>query len=462
MRKQKIIITIFSVLVMCFISLGYATLTNELIIGGSLGAVPPPFQGVYITNIEIESVSGASSVDFYYIKPTTVYSKVNASQTNGTITYKITVHNNTDYTHWYRGIQYMNEQESNNLINKTNGIRVLTKDKVTDTTTTFDIDHWVPAQQYRSFYVSYTFGSNARGERSTLINFDFGVKIDRVYDEFSDILNDTSPGGGYELISKAFDDNYKENSTMVLGNVGDDKEIFDQLFGPNLTLEVDGVEKPVTIMIRRENIDNRNNGDDYNVSGGPKNCEYTVYVTVDDVSSSGGSATVYAITYTQDVNGYWVQLGEMYEGTCNKQDYDTSNGTYDGAFDVYSWKATPKEYKVADGITYKVGQEQGDQYDKMNTLEDLMSAKDQDIYNDIDNNKIMKKVYDILQTVSNSQEPEVIMLREAFAKANPYFVNYNNGQEFKINRRYIRSEIIPIISELQKALDYYSQVHNSY
>ena len=457
MKKQNILISIFIVFVMGFISLGYASLTKEMNISGELEVVAPPYQGVYITEVELISTSGATSVDFEFIHPTIFKNTVSANQMNSSVTYRVTVHNNTDYTQWYRGTLYMYEEVSNGLINSANGIKILTKDKVTDTTSTFDISHWVPAQQYRSFYVTYNYGTAASGTRTNLINFDFGFRIDRVYDGFLEVLNDKSPGGGYETISGAFNDNYKENHTTTLGNVGDDKEVFDQLFGSNITLEVDGVEKPVTIIIRRENIDNNKTGDEYNSSGAPKGCEYTVYITVDDVSAPGGKVTVYATTYSCGEDGVWKQLGHMYEGTANKKDYDTSTGTYEGGFDVYDWIAKPNVYEVADNVIYKVGQEQGDQYDKLKELEDIIQSKDQDIFNDIDNCKIMKRIYDILKLTANSQAPEVIMLREAFNEANPFFVNHNGGQEFKINRSCIRAEIIPIIEKLQKALDYYNQ-----
>ena len=70
----------------------------------------------------------------------------------------------------------------------------------------------------------------------------------------------------------------------------------------------------------------------------------------------------------------------------------------------------------------------------------------------------MKKVYDILEENRFSDTEEVNLLRNAYLKATPYFTNYNSGQEFKVNRRYTRAQIVPIIAELQEALDYYHQI----
>ena len=86
-----------------------------------------------------------------------------------------------------------------------------------------------------------------------------------------------------------------------------------------------------------------------------------------------------------------------------------------------------------------------------------MSTKDQDIFNDIDNIKIMKKLHDIVVKNSSVQSDTMEYVRNIYNHALPYFTNYNNGQEFKVNRSYTRAQIIPIIKDLQDAIDYYNQ-----
>lgn len=94
----------------------------------------------------------------------------------------------------------------------------------------------------------------------------------------------------------------------------------------------------------------------------------------------------------------------------------------------------------------------------MKTMEQLISAVDQDIFNDIDNTKIFKKVYDILRKHPNSTDPAVLGLRQAFEDAAIFYRNLNNGQEFKVVRdKYTRAEIIYALKNIQKALDYYYQ-----
>ena len=297
---------------------------------------------------------------------------------------------------------------------------------------------------------------HALGYQITLVNFHFDVRMDAVYDGFLAILNDTVSQYGYEYLASEFDKKYQETGSVVIGNIGEDKEIFDNLFGEDLKIEINGVLQPVTVLVRRENVDNNSSGDAY--SSGPKGCEYTVYITADDLSNPGQQATVYAISYTVDSHGnVWYQLAELYEGKAPVVDYDPTDSTFEGSVDITKWVATKNDYEVADGLVYKVGYEQGDSYDKLYTLEQLMSTKDQDIFNDIDNIKIMKKLHDLIVANSSVQSDTMDYIRKIYYHALPYFTNYNNGQEFKVNRSYTRAQIIPIIKDLQDAIDYYNQ-----
>ena len=458
--RQRILLWICLPLLTLSLAIGYASIAEELSISGTASYEPKEYEGVYIHNVELVSVSNASNVEFSYVLPTNLQSSVQANAQNASVTYKVTVHNNTDITYWYIQQDVVSSHAQNSLLGQSNGITVLTKDKESDYASTFNQEDWIPPQTMRDFYVTYRFGSNAQGKTETLINFRFGLKMDAVYDQFLAVLNDQSANGGYALLSSAFDAQFKENGSTVIGNVGEDAALFNSLFG-QMTVNINGVETPVTVMVRRENVDGRTTGDSYNATNGPTGCEYTVYITTDPLTSPTGTASVYAISYSRSADGTWHRLGELYEGAAPVTDYDKTDSTYQGAFDVYSWVAAPNEYETADGIKYKVGQEQGDQYDKMNTLEDLMSVGDQDIFNDIDNARIFKKAFDILAANPNYDDPSILKLYEAFTNASPYYTIYNNGAEIKVNRNCTRAEIIPYLVDLQQALDYYYQVEHS-
>ena len=106
-----------------------------------------------------------------------------------------------------------------------------------------------------------------------------------------------------------------------------------------------------------------------------------------------------------------------------------------------------------------VGQEQGDQYDKLKKLEDIMSTQDQDIFNFIDGSNLLKNVYAIVYNNKNEGKPGYDILREAFLDARPFYVVHNGGAEVKVNRNCTRAELVPYIEAIQKALDYYNQVN---
>lgn len=460
---KKIIVSITLLFVCLFVNVGYASLVNELNISGTAQAIPPAKYDVYLTASELISTNSTSNIMYQHEKPTNFLSIVGVSKNDSSITYKLTVINETNVTYYYNGYQFVDDVSNNSLIGETYGISIVTKDKLEDSTNTFNNEDWIPPTTSRDFYITYVFKRDAvnLGEVGTKISFKFTVHIDAAHEEFMRLLNDDEI---YQILVEAFDDKYKESQSTVLGNVGDDKEIFDKIFGRDLTIEIDGEEKPLTILIERKNVDGKSTGDSYTNHGGNndlKGCEYTMYLTVDDVSSSGGTANVYAITYTQDNSGNWHKIAQLYEGTCPKVDYDSSTEGYQGAYDVSKWTAVAKEYQVTDDIVYKVGQSSGDQYDIMKDIASLMSTTDNDIFNELDNTKYFKKVYDILDAHKYSTAADIVQLRAVFEAAAPYYVIYNNGQEIKVKRNCTRAEILGYIEDINIALEYYYQVNGN-
>ena len=342
--------------------LGYASFTSYMSVAGELHAEAGEPEGIYISKVEIYSQTDVSAASGEAVLPTNLKSNLQVNARYASITYRVTVHNKTDMTYWYLGLGSFEAFGSNSLINTSAGITISTKDHMEGGNASFDTSDWIPPQTERVFYVTFSFGSKAQGSISTLINFRFGLQMASVSDGFLRVLNDKNSEFGYYYLANAFNTNYAESRSTVLGNVGSDKEVYDNLFGTNPTININGVDMPVTIMVERSNVDGKTgSGDSYTGSGAPTGCEYTLYVTVDDLSSPGGKATVYAVSYTCGADGYWYQIGELYEGKCTIADYDTSNNTYEGAFNVDTWLATPKEYSVTSDISYKVGYEQGTQ-----------------------------------------------------------------------------------------------------
>ncbi len=465
-------LVLFLVVSFTTISVGYAAVTENLSVSGEINVESLPFYGVYISNVRLVSTTSISQNACKFIKPTNLQTAITAMQAaDPSITYEVTVHNNTEVSYWYLGIDMDTAYGSNALIGSSYGIFITTRDHLSDTTATFDKNDWIPPKTYRTFYVTYRFGENARlRECSNMVNFKFGLHMDSVQDEFLRRLNDKNSANGYQYIVNSFNEKYAENGSTAIGNIGDDTEIFDTLFGPNISITVNGEKTPVTVMIERKNVDkNASSGDAY-PGGGPGGCEYTVYLTTDSLD---GTVTVYAVSYTCGADGVWRQIGELYEGTCTTEPYEDSGKQ---AMDLSSWDATPKVYQVTNDISYKVGYEQGTEYDKYDTIEDLMSAKDQEFYNAVNNNssKLLIPVCLIVYSYRhnngqwiesdntlNQHKPGYDLLKEAFDKIKPYCYIGNGAQEVKINNASAlsRAELIRLLEAVQHAYDYYLSVN---
>lgn len=440
------VMLIFSTL---FIGVGYAALTDTLNISGTANLEGKPYRGVYIKSVEVVSTSLASCYENDFVLPTNHVSGVDAYVAGGSVTYKITVHNNTDVVYWYIGQRYVAEHDQNSLIGQNGGITVRTADQLSDNTQSFNSEDWIPPQTERVFYATYTYGASAQQACTTTVNFYFDIKMDAVHDEFLAVLNNQKSSNSYEYLTSVFNSNYASNQSLTI-TTESHPEVFQNLF-ESLWVNIDGTDKEAHVVIRRENLDNKTTGDSY--SNGPSGCEYTLYITVEPLTP-GTQPTVYAISYSRGASGMgddWYQVGELYEGTAPIK--------ADGTIDYANWVATPKTYEMADGISYKVAAPNGDQYDIMKTMEQLISAQDQDIFNEIDNTNIFKRVYDILQQYRYSDNPAVLGLRKAFEDASIFYNNLNNGQEFKVRRDHTRAEIIRAIKDIQSALDYFYQAY---
>ena len=111
-------------------------------------------------------------------------------------------------------------------------------------------------------------------------------------------------------------------------------------------------------------------------------------------------------------------------------------------------------------MTYKIGQPQGNHFEMMSSLSELMSAKDSEFGNKINGNPLFTNVYNIVKANPNSQAPEIVNLRNAWNDIEPYFVIYNNGGTIWYDSNSCtRGEILPYVIRLGDAYEYYLQVH---
>ena len=481
MGRIRIICSVLSLLcvaVLLLSSLGVSALWRyfddaepvTLEVGTSLFEwVDPIKAGLYITDVTIQTSSGVGVIATEYILPTQLKTNVSMTGRNATITYKITVRNDTDMTYWYLGPVYDRSVNSNGLIG--NGVTITTRDLAASNSTNFDTEDWVPPKSERTFYATYTFSSSVQGNVPLLSDDSFGLHMASVSDAFLKVLNDKNSEYGYNYLANAFNTKYTETGSTVIANIGSEASIFTHLFGANLSLNVDGEMKPATIMVERKNVDNSTSSGDAYSTGNLKGCEYTVYVTVDDLKT--GQPTVYAVSYTCDENGVWRQIGELYEGKCTTMtDYDSKTEGQQPAFNVDSWLAVKKQYTVVNGVKYEVGYEHG-QFDWQDSIEELMTVKDTDFYNSVNNaaSNLLKPVCQIIYRYSwnnnagrwdefinekNEGKAGYEQLKAAFDKIKPHSLINNGGFERLLNAdRLSRAELVPLLEEIQHAYDYY-------
>ncbi len=475
---SKCLICISLSLMCLFVCIGYAAYTENISVSGSIGADPPEPQGLYISKVEVYHAIGLTENGTEIILPTNLSSSFNVTTQNARITYAITVYNKTDMTYWYLGQEIAPETDPNGYIGTSNGIIITTTDGSSTSSTPFDQSDWVPPHTERTFYATYTFGSRPQGNVTTLINFSFGLHMASFSDAFLKVLNDRVSEYGYDYLTDAFEDNYKENESRVIANMGDDEEIFNNLFGASLTVNMNGEELPVKIIVERRNVDgNESKGDTYEADSSLKGCEYTVYITVDDLENAN-HATVYTVSYTRGADGIWYMIGELYEGKCNVEQYENSTNPNDIAFDISSWRAVAKEYTVIGNLKYKVGYSNGETDEMVTEIDDVMSIFHQTFYNNINNhaNGLLTTVCQTIYSFTNNNgqqvehanatnlaNPGYIELKRAFDNLKPYAILDNGATNVRLSdkaRELSRAEIIRMLEDINSAYEYYLAVNS--
>ncbi|MBR2459743.1 MAG: hypothetical protein IKB34_00720 [Clostridia bacterium] len=435
---------------LCILSIGYAAVSDTLVVIGQSTLQPPKPEGLYILKVELQSENNATSVDFEHFTPTNMKAVIHPSGQNASIIYKITVKNASTMTYRYSGVVYDRDLDSNNYIGA--GITISTYDNAGGSLI-FDSSDTVEPNEERVFYAKYTFVSGLAGYTFTLtVNFDFSITIDGIHSSLLEALNNPTT---YQTIEAAFDAKYSQTGETVIGNIGDtsnaDAQFISELFGDNPTINIDGVDVPVKIMIRRDNIDGSVSSGDGGEHG-PPGSEYTIYITTDELDGNG-NAVMYAISNSKGEDGKWHQLGQLYEGTVTVQN---------GNVDPDSWRATENTYYIGN-ISYKVGVAQhGNGINDIKTLEQLMQIDfnfDRETGNAI-RSGLLSNVRAIIygNNVDKTTE-EYLMLRQAFEEAECCYILQNNGNGIDLNWGISRAEAVPHLIKLWEAYDNYRALH---
>lgn len=171
----------------CFLSVGYASITSTTL-DIDVGVFSNKYMEIFIDDVKLASNNGADLANSKIVdyKNTMLHSDVYLSQTDGnsSITYTVTIYNNSDAAKEFSGVSYLDENYSNNAIGyKLEGLA--------------EGDHLHKGEEITFnitfYYKNTTDLSNNR--LNSYLNFDFDYYLDEVGDV--DVVIDED--GNYEF-----------------------------------------------------------------------------------------------------------------------------------------------------------------------------------------------------------------------------------------------------------------------
>lgn len=357
----KILMGLALSLMTCMTCMGYAALTTTLEVKG-MAKVDAP-NAIYITDVSGAQMTNATAVtepaniDF---PSTKLLSDLTYGAQGATVTVEVTLYNGTPVDQIF---DILEEHEGSSAATDVFDY--------TDVAWTVEPGQGtvVPAGQSATFTVTFTYdGGGTEQRRSSLYSFRFVMTSDDltqaasrgVTDRLAAILNNELPedvtytyNGTTYTISKdasyeVVDDNMEGsvegsgwNSTgRYMGNLSgadaDDKAILTALFGDELTFRVGDEEVPITVMIKEKDV------------YGDGTLDMVLYITADDLSERTTYVPVYASVFSQDENGTWVQVGEIFAGEAETNAYSGWAGS--GSFDTETWRSTESYYGQSTGL----------------------------------------------------------------------------------------------------------------
>ncbi len=355
----------------CFLTVGYAALSDSLSVKGSANYNVP--DGLFIISVEMNTKSGLDSESaFHHEYTTTVECTLNKARSGeGAVEYEIVVFNNTQKTYAYRDLYYstsISGYNGNSLISENSGRSNISID------VDFPNGSIVEPGESLIFYATYNVGRsvNANTNYKTLVNYQFGINVNSIEEareavmlKFLDILNAPAT---YKTLYERIDDKFSgaEWTSNYIGNVtastSEDSRTVNELFAGYLQMKINGVDNPITVLIKHENVDNNTQtGDDYTAISGNQRfdgygCEFTLYMTTSSLGTAGARETVYAAVFTCDKSpsdgsiGNWYMIGEPFEGTAQTVGYEGGNSS--GSFDTGTWRSKTTTYHTTKNYSY--------------------------------------------------------------------------------------------------------------
>lgn len=446
-----------------FTCVGFAALTDRLTVKGLVEVEIP--SGLFIVGIVSNSPSYLDKNEFKHIEySTTIISNLSksSSRTAGSVTYQVTVLNNTKYEYAWRGLYYQSSVDgyTNEYISTSNSNSKL------GVTVSFPNGKIVPAGKQLTFNVTYTAGRNisASLNLNTIINYQFGINVESqyaaveaVHSKFLEILNTQST---YKTLTEAIDDKfdgYQEWTSNYIGNVSNavdaDSMTVETLFAGQLNMVINGQTMPASVIIKHENLDNNTKtGDDYTAvnkdNGGVFSgygCEMTLYLTTNGLNTPNGSAPVYITVFTCDrddngnIVGDWYKVGDTYLGKAPIVGYrGESGGT--GSFVTDNWTADGSIYSPTTNYSYSVA--------SGTTIKDLTRVVDSNATAAFQ--QLLSDAEDMIEDLTYAGTG-ITIVEEAYSAAATYYTIDGNGNAIA-DRSVTRAQLIPIMTNLDYAL----------
>ncbi len=349
MLKKVLIVFVLSLSII-LTGIGYAELSDELVIAGS--AVHKAQEGVFIREVTNTPSPGTDFKAISYTS-TILNSRVTLAA-NGTSTKTITLHlyNNSDYGYAYNGLiigEGTDQYDNQNIVITVSGLK--------------EGDEISPHGQL-SFDVSFSYDNKSNISNrilNSIVKFEFVLESEYIpefvasnaTDRFKEILD--TPNEFTDLLAKMDAYSSNRNDSSYIGNVygattADStylNEIFKDKNGNSLLmLNIGGTPTDVTIMIKRENLD----GDSKTGHNGE---EMTIYMTAEHIDFGmwqNKTVQVFAAAFTKNAGSdSWTQLGVMYEGKASANNYSGSIFASKNSFNTDTWESTVPYYGAGVG-----------------------------------------------------------------------------------------------------------------
>ncbi len=450
-----------------FIATGFAALSDILTMTGSATIDIP--SGIYIIAMQRTSTTRMDA-DYanYYSYSTTLESSLSKTERyrTGTVTYKITVFNNTQYEYAYRDVYYQEGLQSNDTIG--NGITIsCSLDSATAA------NKKIAPGATKELTVTYTLSTSLDRNQTynNVINLRFGINVDSLeqahdvlMEKFAEILN--SPSGYAELTDKINDkfNGTQEWTSNFIGNVDGsntaDSVSMNNLFGGRLQMVIGDQQQTVTALIKHEPIDGDDTtGDSYSVTynNGATDtrigCEYTIYLTTAKLNSWSFNTypEVYAAVFTCDQTadgrfGTWYMKGLLFKGTARVVGYMGEESG--GSFDTGTWRSVEETYVLSDNYSLTIPAEL--------TIQEVIQQVDSGAAQALEELLTEAKTYiDGHEYAGTGMEA----LEQAYANASPYFTVADDGT-ITVNAHTLLHVLIEHIDALSNALDAFENAPN--